>query len=262
MNLTENIKNLATSQQITFCENILFQTTIAIRDVWADETTTADQKVEAMKWQNEFTHRVHNFIFTLKNNCSKNQIEDLLADAKHYSAYSPIAKGNIAWILKSAFEKTNDLSNENIPQLYKYKITTDKTNGSFSLSKYDAGLPTNEDVLFVFEADNYNKAAAIYNQFNGFEMYIPMSENIICERDLEISKNGIKIKDAKIIIYQAQKMQAGEWKCDYQIIGINEDRIFGICGVDSFQAVQEANKVIENHLEIFRRDNPELTIDL
>ncbi|MFZ1526683.1 MAG: hypothetical protein WAT22_17815 [Saprospiraceae bacterium] len=259
MKLQEEIKSYSPAQQMAFCENILFQTTVAVRGIWDDDVATSDQKVEAMKWLNEFVHRIHNTIDNLRRNESNNHMHDLLADAKLYGSYSKIASGNVAWILKSASEK---MQNQNINSPKKYKIAKSTFENSTSLTTYDEALGPTEEIIFVFEAESYNIAMAIYNQFLGFEQYVPMSETIVCQRDLVISKNGQKLKDDIIVIWQPQKLSDGEWKCDYQIRGIHEGRVYGICGVDSYQAVQEAFKMIDVHLENFRRDHPELEISL
>jgi RNase H-fold protein (predicted Holliday junction resolvase) len=82
--------------QIEFCDRISQQITIAIRVIWADERISSEEKVEAIKWINEFHHRVNNVRFDIKRNTdSASAIQALFAHAQDYAQENPHTRAGL-----------------------------------------------------------------------------------------------------------------------------------------------------------------------
>lgn len=300
-----------TERQIAFALEIAVRITIAVRDVWADDKTPDNIKLETIKHFNEFQHSVLNYLRGL---------EGKRADQSQYAFFlgafidldnNERTKGYIQYLLIDSFEKINALPKKTFSDftnqfLVYHQALNEVCHGAYALpewefstlmgvskpeavkllnaekdlwgniygiteldnciSLYSKSQPpdnANEKTLLTFFADSYNDAMAIRNKFLGFEPYLPMPENIVATRQLAITDSqNAQTGKAEIIIYQPQEMLYGEWKCSFQITGIGNDSIYGICGVDGFQAIELAYKMVGNQLDIFRRDNPSKKIEL
>ncbi len=91
--------------QIEFCKQISKKIPIGIRSIWSDETTTSEEKLEGIKWLNEFNHKIDNFIFTLEKTplFEKIDIFEIGRYAQDYAKHNNITKGEISAIIKSAY---------------------------------------------------------------------------------------------------------------------------------------------------------------
>lgn len=54
----EPVARLSPEARVKFYELLAHELTIGIRDVWASEELSADEKVDQLKWINEIMHRV------------------------------------------------------------------------------------------------------------------------------------------------------------------------------------------------------------
>jgi hypothetical protein len=102
----QEVKKWHRSSQVLFCEKIVQNIYLATRSVWPDDSLTCDVKLEAIKWINEFIHRIDNFKFRLnKAPMSENiDIFEIGRHAKFYADLNEIAMGEIGAIITSAYE--------------------------------------------------------------------------------------------------------------------------------------------------------------
>jgi hypothetical protein len=140
----------------------------------------------------------------------------------------------------------------------KYAITKDLDLEGISLLEADKVDPAKAEVLFTFEATDFNSAMAIRNKFLGFEPYVPLSENIVCTRTLTLfDKNKQPLHDVHVIIYQPVKAADDDWRCEYHINIeyknangklIKTENLGGrtIIGYDMVQAIQSAFLIIDS----------------
>ncbi len=111
MTLTEIKHSITTSEtknQIQFCENIIFYFTLAVRDIWSTETIIDKEKIEAIKWLNEFLHRTINLKFQLENKKIENNISSLFENVIFYSNQNETTKMQLEGVILSAFKKLNN----------------------------------------------------------------------------------------------------------------------------------------------------------
>lgn len=85
-----------------FCHLIIQNITIGIRSILFYEEKTDSEKLEAIKWLNEFHHRVGNLKLELKK--LVNPMKTIEEHAKYYANKNNITSGEINAIIKSAFD--------------------------------------------------------------------------------------------------------------------------------------------------------------
>ena len=101
----EEVKKWSIANQIEFCDKITFNITIGIRSILSYEDETDSEKLEAIKWINEFHHRIDNLKFEIEKVVSStDKIERIGEQAKYYASKNRIASGEIAAILKSSYD--------------------------------------------------------------------------------------------------------------------------------------------------------------
>ena len=101
----ENVKKWSIANQLEFCDKITFNITIGIRSILSYENKSDSEKTEAIKWINEFHHRIHNLKFEIKQVVSSvDKIKRIGEHANYYASQNKIASGEIAAILKSSYE--------------------------------------------------------------------------------------------------------------------------------------------------------------
>jgi hypothetical protein len=143
---------------------------------------------------------------------------------------------------KTSWEKYNILKEEN----------------GISLQLCDAPIPEGFEVIFTFEAADFNQAMAIRNQFLGFEPYVPFAEHLAATRQLTLFDEHKKaITEVNVLIYQPVKAGENEWHCEYHInidykgkkpktVNLGGRNVIGF---DSVQALQSAFLVIDSAIQ-------------
>jgi hypothetical protein len=133
-----------------------------------------------------------------------------------------------------------------------------KTTEGISLQQEPFILEEDSTVAFSFEAKDFTTAMSIRNKFLDFEPYVPLSEHIVCFRDLTLfDKNKQPQHEVKVLVYQPVKMKQDQWLCEYHINiehknkhgeVINTKNLGGrnIIGYDMVQAIQGAFLVIDS----------------
>ncbi len=109
MNLSEIIAAAgawSNERQLTFCDHILGTISLSIRHIWSDQSSTAEDKIEAMKWLNEFTHRVQNIVVAFETSLANTIIQDLDENIKFYANENATVGAVLHGIIKLAYEKT------------------------------------------------------------------------------------------------------------------------------------------------------------
>jgi hypothetical protein len=62
---------------------------VSIRSIWSDESITADEKVERIKWVNEILHSTTAKVWVLRLKTHEWTEEDFGSDIGHYIALNP-----------------------------------------------------------------------------------------------------------------------------------------------------------------------------
>ncbi|TAE75357.1 MAG: hypothetical protein EAZ85_02655 [Bacteroidetes bacterium] len=96
--------------QIGFCKQIIKNIPISIRSIWSDDSTTCEEKLEGIKWLNEFNHRIDNLIFTLETTPLKEEIDicQIGRYAQDYARENNMTQGEISAIITSAYNRINN----------------------------------------------------------------------------------------------------------------------------------------------------------
>ncbi len=76
-------------QRLHFYEVLAHNLTVAIRSIWSDETITANEKVERMKWVNEILHSTTAKVWVLRLKTHEWTEEDFGSNIAHYIALNP-----------------------------------------------------------------------------------------------------------------------------------------------------------------------------
>ncbi|TAH29888.1 MAG: hypothetical protein EAZ06_05245 [Cytophagales bacterium] len=101
----EQVKQWERLTQIEFCKQILRNIPIGIRSIWSDDTITCEDKLEGIKWLNEFNHGIDNSTFTIARTSLIDEvnIDDIGSYAQDYAKLSDVTKGEISAIIKQAY---------------------------------------------------------------------------------------------------------------------------------------------------------------
>jgi len=100
------VKGWHSFAQIEFFHKITSLITIAHRDILEDVQTTENQKLEAIKWLNEFQQRIINQITDIKNGGLKGVLPLFEKNVLFYGSKNQITKNSIAWSILKAYERT------------------------------------------------------------------------------------------------------------------------------------------------------------
>lgn len=79
----------------------------------------------------------------------------------------------------------------------------------------------------------------------------------IAERTFDLVENGIH-RDLRLRV-GTPKARENDWVCQIQVVGIEDDHIFEIFGIDSLQALQLAVTFIGSLLKAKQEDGVEIT---
>ena len=99
------VKHWSYQSQLDFCEKIPFLMTIVIRDIWMDDKAADAQKIEAIKWLNEFNHRLLNITSSFRRKSNNDAIQDIHADVLHYQKQNRVANKSLGWVILTAFDR-------------------------------------------------------------------------------------------------------------------------------------------------------------
>jgi hypothetical protein len=103
--------SLNDEQMLHFYEVLAHNLTMAIRSIWSDESITADEKVERIKWVNEILHRTTAKVWVLRLKTHEWTEEDFASDIGHYIALNP----SIAIEVSSAVSRSYRAVTHNSP---------------------------------------------------------------------------------------------------------------------------------------------------
>lgn len=106
--LIDKVQGWTYKEQFEFLNSIVFNVTIGIRSIWGNETLSADEKIESIKWLNEFNHRVQNLISESTNVDSKIDINKLVKESRFYASQNDQTKAEISAIFKIAYKRVDD----------------------------------------------------------------------------------------------------------------------------------------------------------
>lgn len=72
---------------------------------------------------------------------------------------------------------------------------------------------------------------------------------IVAEREFMIIE-GAELRPARVLVYAPEKISDNEWKCEYRLVGFSKDRARKAYGVDSYQALYLALKILATEIAI------------
>lgn len=96
------LKIWSNEDQLKYCNFINQDITIATRAILVEEDDTDKEKLEGIKWLNEFHHRVNNLKYDIEHN-SKEEMENLVGNANFYARQNRITKNAIANVLQHSY---------------------------------------------------------------------------------------------------------------------------------------------------------------
>ena len=100
----EEVKKWSIVNQIDFCNQITHNITIGIRSILSRRDEIDSEKLEAIKWLNEFHHRIDNLKFEIKKVISStDNIERIGEHAKYYASKNKITSGEIVAIITCSY---------------------------------------------------------------------------------------------------------------------------------------------------------------
>ncbi|MFK7934517.1 MAG: hypothetical protein AB8G22_13485 [Saprospiraceae bacterium] len=102
----EASKSWTLNEKITFMKRLRYGIAIAIRSVLSESNKSADEKLEAIMWVNEFSHRIDNIISGIEYGIKSKDdiIEKMARQAKFSNEQNEFAGSQIAAILISSYK--------------------------------------------------------------------------------------------------------------------------------------------------------------
>lgn len=94
---------LDSEQRLLFYEVLAHRLTVSVRAIWSNEATSAEQKVEQLKWLNEIMHRVTSKIRVLRLNLHEWTEADSWADIQHWISLCPTLESEIEWAIRTSY---------------------------------------------------------------------------------------------------------------------------------------------------------------
>lgn len=85
-NIIQDVKTWHRSRQKLFLDRISKDIPTVIRGMWASEEMNCEEKLDVIKWINEFHHRVDNLSFEILRKSNREEVINLLL--KHAMRYS------------------------------------------------------------------------------------------------------------------------------------------------------------------------------
>lgn len=105
--IISDAKKWSKREQIEFCRFISQNITIAIRSIYSYSDKTDKEKVEAIRWINEFHHRINNVKFKIERVISKEDNIKLIGEhTKFYANQNQIVKGEMSAVLRLSYNAT------------------------------------------------------------------------------------------------------------------------------------------------------------
>ncbi|MFN7117094.1 MAG: hypothetical protein ACK4TA_09875 [Saprospiraceae bacterium] len=104
-NIIENVKQWNQLQQKLFLYRIAKDIPIMIRGIWVSEDINCQEKLEAIKWINEFHHRIDNLIFDINQGLdNQKNMELFFKHVIHYSKENLRTKQDIEWLINNSYD--------------------------------------------------------------------------------------------------------------------------------------------------------------
>ena len=98
-------KDWTKKEQIEFCRFISQNIIIAIRSINLDVDTTDKEKLDAIRWINEFHHRIDNVKFDIENVIdNRDKIELIGKHATHYAKQNKVTRNEISAVLQFSYD--------------------------------------------------------------------------------------------------------------------------------------------------------------
>ena len=76
----------------------------------------------------------------------------------------------------------------------------------------------------------------------------------IAERRLSFKTSSTESKEVRVILGKPTQSDKGDYCCQVQILGVGDERVRPIYGLDSMQALQLALRFISSQLDDYRKD--------
>lgn len=90
--------------RLHFYEQLGFNMTICIRSIWSNPETSDQEKIESIKTINELSHRIFNWIRSLRRTEEELIDANCFTQIKNYAEQNDIAAAEIGAALNSHFE--------------------------------------------------------------------------------------------------------------------------------------------------------------
>jgi hypothetical protein len=97
----DEVASWSLSRKAEYCDILLSELTVVNREIWSNENWTDAEKIDALKWSNEFAHRVWNLKWRL-NHGEDNFINSMNGYMDDYSKEQPKLATLLPWALDSA----------------------------------------------------------------------------------------------------------------------------------------------------------------
>jgi hypothetical protein len=94
---------LDSEQRLLFYEVLAHNLTVSVRSIWSDEETSAEQKVEQLKWLNEIMHGVTIKLRVLRLNLHEWTETSSWEEIKHSVALCPSLERDIEWAIRNTY---------------------------------------------------------------------------------------------------------------------------------------------------------------
>ena len=72
---------------------------------------------------------------------------------------------------------------------------------------------------------------------------------VVADRQFEVLEGAVT-RDARVIVYSPVKVSDEEWTCEYKLEGFSTERVRKAIGVDSYQALYLALKILATEVAI------------
>ena len=101
----EAVKKWSLTDQVDFTRRISQNVTVGIRSILSYTDVSDAEKLEAIKWLNEFLHRNNNLTYDLERGKNADEvIENIGINAQHYGKMHKVTGGEIAGCFQIAYK--------------------------------------------------------------------------------------------------------------------------------------------------------------
>lgn len=109
--LVNEVKSWTYESQLRFLNQVAWNTSIGIRSIISNNNLVCGEKLEAIRWLNEFQHTTNELHFLINSTSANQQIKSFIKNIIFFSNKNKTTKNEIIEILNLSFESVKNHRN-------------------------------------------------------------------------------------------------------------------------------------------------------